>query len=205
LKPQYNNGNRLEYRYDAQSRFEGGNEYLFFDTKDIQITSANVSHVELNRLYEHYLSPNFLRRGYPYSFIQDLNGDFVLTTLQGSGNASIEADYSWVHFSLSAPMLLENQEIYIYGKFNNYQLNDENKMYYNPSLEIYEGVMLLKQGIYNYKFVAKTPESTLFSALSGSHALTENRYLILVYYRYFGDQYDSLIGIGETSSFEIID
>jgi len=205
LKPQYNNGNRLEYRYDAQSRFEGGNEYLFFDTKDIQITSANVSHVELNRLYEHYLSPNFLRRGYPYSFIQDLNGDFVITTLQGSGNASIEADYSWVHFSLSAPMLLENQEIYIYGKFNNYQLNDENKMYYNPSLEIYEGVMLLKQGIYNYKFVAKTPESTLFSALSGSHALTENRYLILVYYRYFGDQYDSLIGIGETSSFEIID
>ena len=102
-------------------------------------------------------------------------------------------------------MLLENQEIYIFGKFNNYQLNEENRMYFNPSLEIYEGVLLLKQGVYNYKFVAKTPKSTLYSALSGSHALTENRYLILVYYRYFGDQYDSLIGIGETSSFEIID
>lgn len=205
LKPQYIIGSRLEYRYDAESRFEGGNEYLFFDSKDIQITSANVSYVELNRLYETYLTSNFLRRGYPYSFTQDINGDFIIRTLQGSENGYIEADYSWVHFSLSAPMLLEGQEIYIYGKFNNYQLNEENKMYYNPSLEIYEGVMLLKQGIYNYKYVAKTPGSNLYNAICGSHALTENRYLILVYYRFFGDQHDSLIGIGETSSFEVID
>lgn len=205
LKPQYYIGNHLEYRYDAESRFEGGNEYLFFDTKDIQITSANVSHIELNRLYETYLTPNFLRRGYPYSFIQDLNGDFIIRTLQGSENGDIEADYSWVHFSLSAPILLKDQEIYIYGKFNNYQLNEENKMYYNPALEVYEGVMLLKQGIYNYKYIAKTLQSILPNAISGSHALTENHYLILVYYRFFGDQHDSLIGIGETSSFEIID
>lgn len=205
LKPQYMNGNHLEYRYDAESRFEGGNEYLFFDSKDIQITNANVSYVKLNRLYETYLTTNFLRRGYPYSFTQDLNGDFMIRTLQGLGNVDIEADYSWVHFSLSAPMLLKDQDIYIYGKFNNYQLNEENKMYYNPSLEMYEGVMLLKQGVYNYKFVAKTPESNLYNAISGSHALTENRYLILVYYRFFGDQHDSLIGMGETTSFEIID
>jgi hypothetical protein len=205
LKPQYNNGSRLEYRYDTESRFEGGNEYLFFDSKGIQITSANVSYVELNRLYETYLTPNFLRRGYPYSFTQDINGDFIVRTLQGSEKGDIEADYSWVHFSLSAPVLLEDQEIYIYGKFNNYQLNEENKMYYNPSLEIYEGVVLLKQGIYNYKYVAKTPESNLYNAICGSHALTENRYLILVYYRFFGNQYDSLIGIEETSSFEVID
>ncbi|MBT3444453.1 MAG: DUF5103 domain-containing protein, partial [Flavobacteriaceae bacterium] len=205
LKPQYNMGSRLEYRYDAESRFEGGNEYLFFSTKNIQVTSANVSMVELNRLYESYLTTNFLRRGYPYSFNQDLNGDFVIQTLQGSENGDIEADYSWVHFSLYAPVILKDQEIYIYGKFNNYELKEENKMYYNPSLEIYEGVMLLKQGIYNYKFVAKTPQSELLNGICGSHALTENRYLILVYYRYFGNQHDSLIGLGETSSFEIID
>ena len=50
LKPQYFNGNRLEYRYDEQTRFEGGNEYLFFDTKNIQITRANVGSVKFNRL-----------------------------------------------------------------------------------------------------------------------------------------------------------
>lgn len=161
LKPQYNNGSRLEYRYDAESRFEGGNEYLFFDTKNIQITSANVSMVELNRLYETYLATNFLRRGYPYSFIQDLDGDFIIRTNQGSKNGDIEADYSWVHFSLSAPVQLKDQEIFVYGKFNNYELNEENKMYYNPALQTYEGVILLKQGIYNYKFVAKTEQSSI--------------------------------------------
>lgn len=205
LKPQFNSGSRLEYRYDAESRFEGGNEYLFFDTKNIQITSANVSTVELNRLYETYLATNFLRRGYPYSFIQDLDGDFIIQTTQGSENGDIEADYSWVHFSLSSPVLLKDQEIFVYGKFNNYELNEENKMYFNPALETYEGVMLLKQGIYNYKFVAKTPMNELYNVLCGSHALTENRYLILVYYRFFGNQYDSLIGVGNVSSFEIID
>jgi hypothetical protein len=204
LKPQYINGNQLEYRYDAAARFEGGNEYLFFDTKDIQITNANVSQVELNRLYETYLTPNFLRRGYPYSFAQDINGDFVIRTLQGIENGDIEADYSWVHFSLSAPMLLKDQEIFIYGKFNNYQLTEENKMYYNPALESYEGVILLKQGIYNYKYVARANDLELINAISGSHAQTENHYLILVYYREFGDRYDKLIGTSTLSSFEIL-
>tara|TARA_B100000900_G_scaffold100411_1_gene83111 strand:+ start:5804 stop:7015 length:1212 start_codon:yes stop_codon:yes gene_type:complete len=205
LKPQYNNGSRLEYRYDAESSFYGGNEYLFFDTKNIQITSANVSMVKLNRLYESYLTTNYLRRGYPYSFTQDLNGDFIIRTLQGSENGNIEADYSWVHFSLSTPIVFEDQEVYIYGKFNNYELNETNKMYYNPALEIYEGVMLLKQGVYNYKFIAKNTKSNLYNEISGSHALTENRYLIFVYYRYFGNLYDSLIAVGKTSSFEIFD
>ena len=205
LKPQYNDGNRLEYRYDAESSFYGGNEYLFFDTKNIQITSANVSMVKLNRLYESYLTTNYLRRGFPYSFTQDLNGDFIIRTLQGSENGNIEADYSWVYFSLSTPVEFKDQEVYIYGKFNNYELNETNKMYYNPALEIYEGIMLLKQGVYNYKFIAKTPKSNLYNEISGSHALTENRYLIFVYYRYFGNLYDSLIAVGRTSSFEIFD
>ena len=205
LKPQYNDGSRLEYRYDAESSFYGGNEYLFFDTKNIQITSANVSMVKLNRLYETYLTTNYLRRGYPYSFTQDLNGDFIIRTLQGSENGNIEADYSWVHFSLSTPVVFKDQEVYIYGKFNNYDLNETNKMYYNPALEIYEGIILLKQGVYNYKFIAKTPKSNLYNEISGSHALTENRYLIFVYYRYFGNLYDSLIAVGKTSSFEIFD
>ena len=205
VKPQYFNGNRLEYRYDQLTRFEGGNEYLFFDTKDIRITGSNVGSVELNRLYESYLNTNFLRRGYPYSFNSDINGDFFIKTVEGTEDESIEADYSWVHFGLSAPKFLEGQDVYIFGKFNNYNLSNENKMYYNPSLEIYEGVMLLKQGLYNYKYVAKTPDKLLINTLSDSHASTENRYLILVYYSEFGTRHDALIGFGETSSFEILD
>ena len=78
-------------------------------------------------------------------------------------------------------------------------------MIYNPSLEIYEGILLLKQGFYNYKFVEKDSEEFSINTISGNHALTENNYLILVYYKEFGNRYDSLIGYGKSSSFEIVD
>jgi hypothetical protein len=37
----------------------------------------------------------------PYSFSQDINGNFVVQNFNVS-DSSIEADYAWVYFSLSA-------------------------------------------------------------------------------------------------------
>ena len=62
------------------------------------------------------------------------------------GNSDTEADYGYVYFSLASDYNLNEEEIFIYGNFNAYELKDENKMYYNPALEIYEGLLLLKQG-----------------------------------------------------------
>jgi hypothetical protein len=41
------------------------------------------------------------------------------------------------------------------------------------------------------------------NAISGSFALTENNYLVLVYYRAIGAQYDALVGVGNANSFEL--
>ena len=76
-------------------------------------------------------------------------------------------------------------------------------MYYNPSLEIYEGVLLLKQGFYNYKYVLKKEDVLYKNGISGTHALTENEYLVLIYYRNPFLQYDSIIGVGKTRSFNL--
>ena len=67
-KPQFINGNRLEYSYDNKSLFEGGNEYFFFDTKDIRINGNGISYVNLNRLYETYLYTNPFRKNLPYNY-----------------------------------------------------------------------------------------------------------------------------------------
>ncbi|MAC93067.1 MAG: DUF5103 domain-containing protein, partial [Flavobacteriaceae bacterium] len=56
---------------------------------------------------------------------------------------------------------------------------------------------------YNYKYVLNQKGILIKNALSGSHALTENDYLVLVYYRNIGAQYDALVGIGTTNSFEL--
>ncbi|MEK9958302.1 MAG: DUF5103 domain-containing protein [Flavobacteriaceae bacterium] len=203
LKPQYNNGRTLEYRYDEAARFEGGNEYLFFDTKDIRVTSPNVSFVRLGDRYESFLFTDPIRNNYPYSYGPDINGDFQIRTLQGTQDPAVEADYSWVHFSLSAPYELSEGTIHVVGKFNDYLPSDENQLQYNASLEGYEVALLLKQGFYNYRYVIQAGDQTDHHAISGNHAQTENRYLVLVYYRNFGQLHDALIGVGTVSSFEV--
>ena len=203
LKPQYIINSKLEYKYDTESKFEGGNEYLFFDTKEIRSTNQNISYINRSDLYETYLKIDYSRNYSNYIYNQDINGNFKIRTVNGSQNSKTEADYTWVHFSLVSDINFFENSIYIYGKFNNYKLTEKNKMYYNPSMELYEGVLLLKQGFYNYKYVSKAKDSLNTNNISGSHALTENEYLVLVYYRDIGGKFDKLIGVGKTNSFNL--
>ena len=200
--PQYTNGNEYIYRYDLPTQFLGGNEYLFFDTKDLRILNPNISFVNLDQLYQHYLYTDAPRNGLPYTYFPDINGNYVIGTLQGD-DSNIEADYSEVYFSLARQYGLNDEEIYVSGKFNNYELNEENKMVYNPSLELYEGILLLKQGFYNYSYVRKAGELIDNHSISDTHAQTENNYLVLVYHRSIGSLYDALIGFGEQQSFSL--
>ena len=204
IKPQYFNGNTLDYRYEKPTQFEGGNEYHFFDTKDLRITTPNIGYTNRSEQYESYLKTDIIRNLLDYSFAPDINGDFKIRNVMRPGDSNTSGDYSFVYFSLAYPYELDqNEEIYIYGAFNNFELSDFNKLYFNPSLEVYEGVLYLKQGFYNYKYVLNQKGILNKNALSGSHALTENDYLILVYYRNIGAQYDALVGIGTTNSFEL--
>ena len=200
--PQYNIGSQLVYRYDLPTQFNGGNEFLFFNTKDLRVLNPSVSYVNLEDLYQHYLYTDAPRKHLPYTYSPDINGNFVVETLQGDDH-HIEADYSEVYFSLARQYGLNEEEIYIYGNFNNYKLTEENKMIYNPSLELYEGILLLKQGFYNYNYVRKLEGQIDKLNITGNHAQTENNYLVLVYHRSIGALYDALIGFGEQQSFSL--
>ncbi len=203
ITPQYFEADGLVYRYSPQTLFEGGNEYFFFDSKDLRITTPNISYVSRSDRYESYLFTDPDLQYSPYSFAPDINGRFEPRTLMGNRNPHTEADYHRVYFSLSTALNPLDNEIYIYGSFNNFQLEETNKLFYNPSLEIYEGVMLLKQGFYNYKYVLKNQDGIDKNLLSGSHAQTENDYQILVYYRENGALFDALIGVGNSNSFQL--
>ena len=204
IKPQYFYGNTLDYRYEAPTQFEGGNEYYFFDTKDLRITTPNIQYANRAKLYETYLKTDIIRNLLDYTYAPDINGEFEIRNIMQPGDSNIDADYSLVYFSLAYPYkLMKNEELYIYGAFNNFELSNLNKLYFNPALEIYEGVLCLKQGFYNYKYVLNQNGSLIKNALSGSHTLTENDYLILVYYRNIGSQFDALVGIGKANSFEL--
>lgn len=199
VEPQYTLGNELVYKYDKETAFFGGNEFLLFDTSDLRAPTSQISRIDVTDLYNHYLFSDDFRNDKPYTYFPDINGDFVIRTLQGD-NASREAEYTNVYFSLPYNEFIALDDVYIFGKFNNYALMDENKMTYNEESGMMEAILKMKQGFYNYKYVLKNGEAIKPNAVGGNFHFTENNYLILVYYRNFGDMYDSIIGVGSANS-----
>ncbi len=200
IPPQYTLGNSLGYKYDVETSFFGGNEFLNFDTSDLRAPTSAISRIDYQELYHHYLFTDSYRYDKAYTYYPDINGDFVVRTLQGT-DPSRESEYTMIHFSLPYTTDIGLNEVYVYGKFNNYALEEENKMEYNSKTGNVEAVIKLKQGFYNYKYVLKNEEGSIdLNKVCGNFNFTENHYLVLVYYRNFGDLYDSIIGIGSTNS-----
>ncbi|MGB5314594.1 MAG: DUF5103 domain-containing protein, partial [Robiginitalea sp.] len=200
IPPQFTIGTELIYKYDQETAFYGGNEYLNFDTSDLRAPTAMISSIGMEDLYHHYLFTNRYRYDLEYTYFPDINGDFLIRTLQGQ-DSSREAEYTWVHFSLPYSDMLGLDEVYIFGKYNNYALEDLNRMQFNEASGKLEAKLLLKQGFYNFKYAIRRADDTVeLNSVSGSFDYAENTYTILVYYRDFGDIYDSLIGIGTANS-----
>ena len=205
IKPQYTIGNDLIFRYDTETQFWAGNEFLFYDNNTIRAASNNVSLVDTSSdIYNSYLYTNIARANFPYSFTQDANGNFVVRNINASNN-DIEADYTWVYFSLSAPAYMLNKGIFIAGMFNNYNLSPEYKMDYNAKKGIFEKAVLIKQGFTNYQFIVADEKGNIDqeNAIDGNFYQTENDYSVMVYYRENNDRYDRVIGKGNANSTQI--
>lgn len=202
IPPQYILGNELVYKYDQETAFWGGNEYFYFENKDIRGATMGVYTTERsNNQYHTILYTAPYRRHKTYTYNPDINGDFRIVTTQRT--PTIEAEYSEVYFSVEANNQWINDEVYLYGLFSNNRLTDAYRLFYNPEKNIFETKVLLKQGFYNYKFALKSKDSTDYNAFSGNHYQTENNYTILVYYRPTGALYDQVIGVGSLNSTQV--
>ncbi|MDI1316414.1 DUF5103 domain-containing protein [Flavobacterium sp.] len=205
IKPQFTIGNDLIYKYDAETQFWGGNEFLFFENKDIRAANNSIATIDSKGgLYNAHLYTSNARANNPYTYYPDINGNFIVKNI-GAENNEIEADYSWVFFSLSAPNYFGKKSIYVNGMFNNFAINDENKMEYNAEKAIYEKAIMIKQGFTNYQYVISDTSGKIDekNAIDGNFHLTENNYFALVYYRENNQRYDRIIGKGIASSIDI--
>jgi hypothetical protein len=198
IKPQYNMGRKLIYKYDKELSFWGGNEYLFFENKFVRNTSINIRGFDLEEIYTNFLYEDFSRKNRKYTYNPDINGGFLFN-VNNSSNAEFEADYVNIHFYLQKPQAfdLENK-IYVVGDFNNYQISDEYLMEYNSRYNLFELVLKLKQGFYNYKYIAVNQEKKIIHGeISGNFDETENEYNVIVYYRNYGERFDRVVGVGK--------
>lgn len=204
IKPQYTLGNDLVYKYDTETQFWAGNEFLYFDNKDIRGLGGNVNHVSSKEIYSTYLYGHQARASKSYSYNPDVNGNFVVRNINASNNNEVDADYSWVYFTLSAPEYYGKKDIYITGMFNNYAKTPEYKMDYDPDRGIYEKAVMIKQGFTNYDYTIYNGKIDHENAIDGNFYQTENDYFVLVYYRANSERYDRVIGKGTANSKDII-
>ncbi len=207
VKPQYTIGNDLIYKYEKETQFWAGNEFMYFENKDIRNAVNNVVRITAGEIYNTILYMNQARNAGAYTFYPDINGNFQVNNMNLSvTDRMLESDYTWVFFSLSAPSFYEKKDIYIGGMFNNYTKTPEYKMEYNEKSALYEKAIMIKQGFTNYQYTVADKNGRVDGehAIDGNFYQTENDYTILVYYRENNDRYDRVIGIGNANSENII-
>lgn len=203
LKPQFINDNLLTYNYEEENTFWAGNEYRTFDTRNLKYKTQALENIsfDTDKKYHIYLFKDEKRSYKKYSQINDLNGAYSIR-VEGSNDPQIDAEYTDVHFSLSYPMPENEGNIYIFGELSDWQCKPEFKMKYNTENKTYNTQITLKQGYFNYNYAFRSNFDAKIDemAIEGSHAETENDYIILVYYNTIGKFHQQLIGFSRINS-----
>ncbi|UZO82565.1 DUF5103 domain-containing protein [Aquimarina sp. ERC-38] len=200
LVPQFTIGTSLVYKYDQEASFWGGNEYLFFDNKEVRTATANIQRIDLQEIYHNYLFTDIMRANRPYTYNPDVNGSFVVRNLRAD-DSNTQADYVQMHFSLECFAPIGDGELHVFGNFNNFILDDTTRLTFNKETALYQTSILFKQGFYNYTYVLLKPDGTLEPGfVSGNFDETENDYMVVAYYRAPTARYDRAIGRGMGNS-----
>jgi hypothetical protein len=193
---------KLDYNYDEENTFDGGNEFRTFDTRSFRFQNQYMAHFSQNDSSIHaWIKEDKSRAALRYSILDDLNGRFLNTIYEGR-DAAVEAEYVHTHFQLQMNSPLSNATVYVFGGLTDWRILPEAKMVYDEEKQIYQCSLLLKQGYYNYCYaVLKDGESKINDTeLEGNHSDTENSYTILVYHTPPGARFDRLAGYKKISS-----
>jgi len=203
LKPTFIRGTSLEYNSENTAVFPAGKEWRWLDLRDFHLQSDRV----LSANYKKNSTDIFLRSdaslaNQRYVYYRDLNGMSTIETDRGI-NPYYEGDYATVYFSFAPPNgeAYTNKDIYLFGQLTDYDFTDSTKMTFNPEKKLYETHLLMKQGYYDYTYMAVDKNNpAVYSELDGNYFETENLYTILVYYRPFIGRSDELIGVATFDS-----
>lgn len=188
-------GKILFYNHLPQLIYKAGNEFRRFESIR---TNYNDMHVDsmryLGHNYHAWLTPDLVRAESEYSYDQTQQGRFLIREYN-STDSNLGADYLTVHFTLDSPEVI-GADVYVAGEFTGWNYGDGNRMHYDHAKQAYLLEMPLKQGSYNYRYVAipnsgkRIPDSSL---IEGDKYETRNEYRVQVWYHPVGARYSRLI------------
>lgn len=106
------------------------------------------------------------------------------------------SEYAQVEFQLETDDSINpSSDIYIVGHFNNWMINDLNKMSYNSEDKIWEGRALIKQGQYAYKYVLLSNNRVDDLSLDQGFLSSSQEYLTFIYFNDPDRHFDRLLKV----------
>ncbi|MBL4653137.1 MAG: DUF5103 domain-containing protein [Flavobacteriales bacterium] len=204
VQPTFVKGDEIEYINQRDLIFNGGNEFRYFDIKNLTLRAGYVKKYYRDSLgFHHVILEDEEKRAHKvYSSYIDINGRRYIKNDYLSQDSNVDADYAWVYFTFPQPQRITDGDVYLFGELTNWETNQQNKMIYYEEEKAYKGKLYLKQGYYNYQYVFLKDNTTEADdiLLEGMHSETENDYTILVYHRQMADDYDRLIAVKTLNS-----
>jgi len=196
IKPVFVRDNELVYSFSGENTMMAGNEFRTFGFTNIHKNGINVNDIQyVDTIYHVQLRLDESRGSKQYFWEQEMNGQGIVF-LENNDDSYRSADYAFVHFSLPMEEPLLEGKVYVLGELSQWKTTEANQMQYNFDAKMYEAVLLLKQGYYDYLYTYYNNYTQEFdeTLLEGSHYQTENNYIIYVYHRGFSGNFDKLVG-----------
>lgn len=194
-------GDKVYFEHQRPLIFQAGNEYRRLETVSTTYPGMNVEEIVYAApIYNMVLATDYPRAATSYLYDQTQNGRFFIREYNAV-DPDTEADYTLNHFRLEMPEL-QGYDIFIDGDLTGRRIDPSSRMVYNRATGAYEASLLLKQGSYNYQYLAVPSGSTRGSTapVEGDFYPTVNEYTVKVYYRPPGTRYDRLVGVTTVKS-----
>ena len=203
LKPSFVYPDYISYEHLPQTVFEGANQYRRINFSNFYFQSENIARIyQTDDYYVVDYAVCEPRARKPYITYEDIFGEKYIYVANEGRDTDTEADYAWVNLFLRWPAPSIQEDLYVMGAINNWNFDERNLMHYDYQLGSYLCQFLLKQGYYNFMFVAADRDTGRVSTdlTAGNHWDTFNLYRLYFYYYNANKGYDELIGYTTVTS-----
>ena len=165
------------YDHNPLLIFPAGNEYRRFETVRNDYPGMGIDHTGWEEpMYNAWLKTSYPRNDHQYSYDQTQRGRFKIDEYN-STDPDLGADYILTHFRLDMDEM-PGYDIFVEGDLTQRALSDANRMKYLPDAGAYTLSLPLKQGSYNFQYVAVPRSANSRASLSGPDLLQGNPSLI---------------------------
>lgn len=176
-------GNAVRFDQDARLTFAGSDRWRSVDLKSLSYLAPGIDAMRESRsgegpLWKVQLSTDASRRFRLQTSRPDLKGAFTVHN-DRFDDVELSSDYLEVSFSLSHPDFGDVPDVYVFGGLTGWSLDPDWQMRYDVEKQEYKLTRWMKQGWYDYRYVAVGEGSR--HAFEADHAGTPNAYTVFVH------------------------